>query len=147
MIERLLLDRIDLQRRRRSVSQTVELSALIHPDETKAGLPFSNMAISRAKIAVHATIRRRLPPSPFVQRFRLLQYFQFIHGGLRKGKLLSCFESICPKYTPLGTMPIGQEGAVISNLKFPISNILKSRRDDIPEPTAPAEGKCADRDE
>jgi hypothetical protein len=68
---------------------------------------------------VHATIRRGLPPSPFVQRFRLLQYFQFIHGGLRKGGLLSYFESISPKYTPLGTMPIGQGGG---KLKFEISD-------------------------
>src|SRR6202030_3796581 len=86
MIEWLLLDRIDLQRRRRSVSQAVKLSALIHANETKARLPFPNMAMPRAQIAVHAPVRHRLPPPPFVKGLRLLKYFQFIHGSLRKGE-------------------------------------------------------------
>src|SRR4029077_6967509 len=131
MIERLLLDRIDLQRRRRCVSQTVELPALIHPDETKAGLPFPNVAMPRAEIAVHAPVRQRLPPTPFVERFRLLKYFQFIHGGLRKGELLSCFESIVSKYTLLRGMPFSKVVVLISNLKFQISEFLESRWDGV----------------
>jgi len=85
MIELLLLYRIDLQRRGRCVAQAIELSALIHADEAKPGLPFPNVAMPWAQVAVHAPVRHGLPPAAFVERFRFLKYFQFIHGNLRKG--------------------------------------------------------------
>jgi hypothetical protein len=40
---------------------------------------------------------------------------------LRKGELLSCFESIVCKYTLLGATPIRREREFVSNLKIPIS--------------------------
>ncbi len=83
MIERLFLDRIDLQRRGRGIAQAVELPTLIHANETESGLPFTDVAVPRAEIAVHSALRNGLPPSAFVEIFRPLKYFQFLHGDLR----------------------------------------------------------------
>src|SRR6266436_7169975 len=38
----------------------------------------------RAEIAVHAAFGHGLPPAAFVERFRLLKYFQFLHGDSRR---------------------------------------------------------------
>ena len=75
MIERFFLDGIDLQRGRRSVSQAVELSALIHADEAEAGLAFPDVAMARAEIAMHAAVGHRLPPARLVQRFASSEIF------------------------------------------------------------------------
>ena len=75
MVERLFLDGIDLQRRGRGVSETVELSSLIDTNETETGLAFADVAIPRAKIAMHAAIRQGFPPAAFVGGFGLLKDF------------------------------------------------------------------------
>ena len=120
MIERLLLDRIDLQRRRRCVSQAIELSTLIHANITKAALPLPNVAMPRAKITVHTPAREWLPPAPFVEGFGLLEYFQIMHGGLQKGEFLSIFNSSASKYTLFCAMPFSQESVLVSNMKYRI---------------------------
>jgi len=37
----------------------------------------------RAKIAVHTAFGHGLPPAAFMESFRLLEYFQFLHGESR----------------------------------------------------------------
>src|ERR1700682_991863 len=75
MVEWLFLDGIDLQRRGRSVPETVELSSLIDTNETETGLAFADVAVPWAKIAVYAAFGHGLPPAAFVESFRLLKYF------------------------------------------------------------------------
>ena len=75
MIERFFLDGIDLQRCRRSVPETIKFSALINANETETRLALSDVAMPRAKIAVHAAFGHGLPPAAFVERFSLLKYF------------------------------------------------------------------------
>src|SRR5712691_158828 len=86
MVQRLFLDGIDLQRGRRSVAEAVEFSSLVHADEAETGLPFPDVAVARAKVAVHTSFGRGLPPASLVQRFGLLKNCQFLHGSLLKGR-------------------------------------------------------------
>jgi hypothetical protein len=99
MVERLFLDGIDLQRGRRSVSETEELPSLIYADEAEAGLPFTDVAVARAEVAVYAAFGDGFPPAAFVQSFRLLEYFQFLHGDSKKGKRISDFTLSSQLYT------------------------------------------------
>src|SRR6266853_701614 len=85
MVERLFLDGIDLQRRGRGVAETVKLPSVINTNETKTGLAFADVAMPWAEIAVHAAFGHGLPPAPLVEGFRLLEYFQFLHGDSRQG--------------------------------------------------------------
>src|SRR5882762_8852027 len=85
MVERLFFDGIDLQGSRGSVAYTVEFSALIDANETETGLAFSDVAMPGAEIAVHAAFGHGLPPAAFVECFRLLKNFQFLHGDSRWG--------------------------------------------------------------
>src|SRR5258708_29427497 len=62
MIQRFFLDRIDLQRRRRAVTQVVELAVLIDPNEAKASLTRTNMAMAGAQEAMDAGRALRGPP-------------------------------------------------------------------------------------
>src|ERR1019366_4647754 len=87
VVQWLFLDRIDLQRCRRSISKTVELPSMIGTDEAEAGLAFPNVAMVRAEIAMHAAFSHGLPPAGLVKVMRLLKYFQFLHGGLRRENL------------------------------------------------------------
>ena len=73
MIQRFLLDGIDLQRGRMSVAQAVKLAALIRADEAEAGLPFADMAMPRTKIAMHLAVGFSLPPASFVEPRCLLE--------------------------------------------------------------------------
>jgi len=111
MVEGLFLDGIDLQRRGRCVSQTVELPSLIHANETETRLAFADMAMARAEIAVHAAGGAGLPPEAFVESFRLLKYFQFLHGDCRLGKFT---QDSLPDldYTPV------REGTISRRVRF-----------------------------
>src|SRR5260370_22313293 len=53
MVQRLLLDGINLNGGGRGVAEAVEFSALIDTDEAEARLAFSNVAVPRAEIAMH----------------------------------------------------------------------------------------------
>ena len=75
MIQRFFLNGVDLQRCRGSISQAIEFSALIDANEAETGLTFSDVAVPRAKIAVHAPFGHGLPPAAFIKRFGLLKYF------------------------------------------------------------------------
>src|ERR1700676_1019763 len=79
MIQRFLLNRIDLQRRRSSVAQAVKFSTLIDTDETKSGLSRMNVAMPRTKVTMHAAASLRLPPAPFVQLVGFLEDLQLAH--------------------------------------------------------------------
>ncbi len=81
MVQRLLLDGIDLQRSGRAIPQAVELAALIDADETKPSLPRIDVTVTRTKIAVHAAVGFRFPPARFVQRVRFLEDFQLQHAS------------------------------------------------------------------
>jgi len=82
MIQRFLLDRIDLQCRWSSVAQAVKFSTLIDTYETKSGLSRMNTAMAWTEIAMHAAASFRLPPAPFVQLVGLLEDLQLAHGRL-----------------------------------------------------------------
>ena len=80
MIQRLFLDGINLQSRRRAVSQVIKLSVLIGADKTESRLARMNVAVARAKIAVNSAVRFRFPPARFVEFPRFLEDLQFFHG-------------------------------------------------------------------
>ena len=79
MIERLLFDGVDLECGGRAIAQAVELAAAIHAYEAETALPFSDVAVPRAQVAVHTAVGHGLPPAPFVRRRRCIQDFQFCH--------------------------------------------------------------------
>src|SRR5882762_7987316 len=97
MVERLFFDGIDLQGSRGSVAYTVEFSSLIDANETETGLAFPDVAMPRAEIAVHAAFGHGLPPAAFVECFRLLQYFLFLHCDSRRGIFSSSFFPQAPR--------------------------------------------------
>ena len=80
MRERFFFDGIDLQSGGRRIAKAVQLAAFIYADETKTGLTFTDVAVSRAEVAVDAILRDGLPPTGFVQCFGLLKNLQFLHG-------------------------------------------------------------------
>src|SRR5207245_4150805 len=77
VIERLFLDGINLQRGGRAMSQVIEFSALIDADEAESRLSRMNVAMPRAKVAVDAAGRFRLPPACFLELRGLLGDLQF----------------------------------------------------------------------
>src|ERR1700733_1903593 len=79
MVERLLLDRINLQRCGRTIAEAVKFAALIDAYEAKSGLPFPDVAMPRAEIAMRAAIGRGLPPTRLVQLLGSLEHFQIFH--------------------------------------------------------------------
>src|ERR1700680_1902344 len=79
MVQRLFLDGINLQRRRRAISQAVKLAAFIDADETKSSLAGIDVAVARTKIAVNAAVSFRFPPARFVQCIGFLEDFQLRH--------------------------------------------------------------------
>jgi hypothetical protein len=81
MIERFLLDGINLHRGWMSVPQAVELPALVHADETKPCLTRPDVAMPWAEVAMRFAICVSFPPARFVERFNLLQDFQVCHGA------------------------------------------------------------------
>src|SRR5258708_39850499 len=72
MIQRFFLDRIDLQRRRRAVTQVVELAVLIDPNEAKASLTRPNMAMAGAEGERSTALSAPLPPARLPQRLGFL---------------------------------------------------------------------------
>ena len=81
MIQRLLFDGINLQRGGRTVSQTIEFSALIDANETESCLPWMYVAVAWAKIAVNSFVWLRFPPRGLVQLFGLLEDLQLFHAS------------------------------------------------------------------
>jgi hypothetical protein len=81
MVQRLFLDGIDLQSRGMRVTQAVEFSALVHANEAKSGLPFPDVAVPRAKIAVRFAARLRLPPTGFMQLRGFLKNLKVLQGS------------------------------------------------------------------
>src|SRR6202044_481272 len=76
MVQRLLLDGINLHRRRMRIAQTVKLPALVRAYVAEPRLPLANMAMPRTQVAMDVAARLRLPPARLVQFRRFLQYFQ-----------------------------------------------------------------------
>ena len=79
MVQRFFLDGIDLQRGGMRVPEAVELAALVRANEAEPGLPFADMAVPRAKIAVHLAAGLRLPPPRFVEFRSLAENLEFLH--------------------------------------------------------------------
>ena len=79
MIERLLFDRINLQRGERAVTQAIELAAAVHADKAEAGLAFADVAVARTQIAVNTAVGFGFPPAGLVQSFCFLKNLQAIH--------------------------------------------------------------------
>ena len=81
MTQRLFFDWVDLQSGGRAVSQAIKFSALIDSNEAESRLPGMDVAMPRAEVTVHSTLRFRFPPAGFVQFLRLLEDLQFFHGS------------------------------------------------------------------
>ena len=84
MAQRFFLDGINLQRSRRTVTETVKLPAAIHANVAEPSLPSMNVAMPRTQIAVNFSAGFRFPPARFMQLFSwgfgFLKDRQFIHG-------------------------------------------------------------------
>ena len=89
MIERLFFDRVDLNRGGRCVAETVKLAALIDADEAEAGLTVSDMAMARAKVAMHLAVGIDVPPAGFVERRGFLEDVETAHCA-RPGASKTC---------------------------------------------------------
>src|SRR5258708_28687540 len=98
MIQRFFLDRIDLQRRRRAVTQVVELAVLIDPNEAKASLTRTNMAMAGTEEAMDAAVSLPLPPAGLVQLLRFLEDLEFFH---RSSSLFPIILPHCPSFVVL----------------------------------------------
>src|SRR6266849_5976050 len=81
MIQRLLLNGLDLECGRRAVTQAVKLAAFIDADEAEAGLAGIDVAVARTKIAVDAPVGFRFPPARFVESLGFLEDFQLRHAS------------------------------------------------------------------
>src|SRR6202034_2958832 len=72
MVQGFFLDRIDLQRGRVRVAQTVKLPAFVCANETETGLPLADVAVARTQVAMNFAVGLRLPPTRFVQVLRFV---------------------------------------------------------------------------
>src|ERR1700727_2983663 len=72
MVQGFFLDRIDLQRGRVRVAQTVKLPAFVCANETETGLPLADVAVARTQVAVHLAVRLRLPPACSMELLRFV---------------------------------------------------------------------------
>src|SRR5437016_13585068 len=73
MIQRFLLDGIDLQSGGRTIPKVIEFSVLVDADEAESRLARMNVAVPRTEIAVDTSVRFRLPPPCFVEFLRFLE--------------------------------------------------------------------------
>src|SRR6266446_6950175 len=81
MIQRLLLDGINLHCGGGAVSQAIELPVLIDANETESCLAGMDVAVAWAKKAVNPSVWLRFPPRGLVQLFGLLEDLQLFHGS------------------------------------------------------------------
>ena len=61
VVERLLLDRIDAEPRRAAVGREDDFAALHRPHEAQATLALAHLAGTRADVALHPTVAKRMP--------------------------------------------------------------------------------------
>jgi hypothetical protein len=61
------------------VPEAVKLAALVRTYEAKSGLPLANMAVPRAKVAMHLAARLRFPPPRFVEIRLFAENLQLLH--------------------------------------------------------------------
>lgn len=80
MIEGFFLDGINLHRGGMRVAQTVEFSAFVCADKAESRLPFPDMAVARAQIAMRLSAGLGFPPTGFVQLRGFLEYLEILHG-------------------------------------------------------------------
>src|SRR5690348_10558582 len=81
MAQRLFLNWIDLDRSGMRVAERIQLSALIGANEAESGLALADVAVARAKIAMHFAVCFGFPPARSVQFARFLQRLQGFHGS------------------------------------------------------------------
>ena len=67
MIQRLLLDGIDVERGRASVAELNQAAFDILSDEAETSLVLSDVAVARTEITVETAVGHRLPPSRLVE--------------------------------------------------------------------------------
>ena len=79
VIERLFLYGVDLQGCGGRVTKAIKFASPIDANKAEAALPFTNVAVTRAKIAVHAPVWLGLPPAGLVQFGSFLQNLQVLH--------------------------------------------------------------------
>src|SRR5882762_3492258 len=81
MIQRLLLDGINLQGGGGAISQAIELPASIDANEAEPRLTGMDVAVAWTKIAMYSSAGLSFPPTGFVQLFGLLEDLQLFHGS------------------------------------------------------------------
>src|SRR5438445_12214114 len=79
MVQWFLFDGVNLQSCGRTVAEAIELAALVHTNETETALPFADVAVAGAQIAVHTAVRLGFPPAALVHRLGFLQNLQVLH--------------------------------------------------------------------
>src|SRR5258708_14733752 len=94
MIQRFFLDRIDLQRRRRAVTQVVELAVLIDPNEAKASLTRTNMAMAGTEERKETAGSLQPPPTSLAQILGFMTVHQIFHTSY---SLVTLLHSNTPK--------------------------------------------------
>jgi hypothetical protein len=73
MIEGFFFDGVNLQSGRGSVAETDEFAVPIDPNIAKTGLPWTDVAVTRAKIAMDAVVRFGFPPKGIVELSGVLE--------------------------------------------------------------------------
>src|SRR5579863_707946 len=131
MIQRLLLDGINLHRRRMRVSQAVQLAALVHADEAEPRLPFPDVAVPRTQIAVQLAARQRFPPLRFMQRVRFWQYLQVFHRATPFGPLYA--PRLACRTTTKTVLPVSYAAP---NLRLALRSVRSPRHSTISRTTS-----------
>src|SRR5258706_13526901 len=79
MIQRLLLDGVDLQGGGGAISQAIELPALIDANEAESRLTGMDVAVAWTKVAMYSSAGLSFPPTGFVPLFGLLEDLKLFH--------------------------------------------------------------------
>jgi hypothetical protein len=80
MVKRFFFDRVDLEGGGRGVAETVEFAVLVGADIAETRLAGTNVAVARAKVAVHTIVGFGLPPERLVENRGRLEDLESGHG-------------------------------------------------------------------
>ena len=103
MIEWLFLDRVNLESGGSAIAEVEEFSILIDADEAETGLAVTDVAVARAKIAMHAITWFAFPPERFVKGGGFLKDVQIGHGARPGRNSIRAWEPEC--CVSLGSLP------------------------------------------
>jgi len=87
VVERLLLNGINLESGRGGVAEGVQFAVLIDADVAEAGLSVANVAVARAEVTMDAAVGIDFPPSGFVEGGGGLKDLERRHDAVSDGRL------------------------------------------------------------